>query len=323
MNVRIAAVAIGRNEGGRLKRCLTSLQAQVGRIVYVDSGSSDGSVAFAHSIGAEVVELDMSDPFTAARARNAGFDALRAGGLPDIVQFVDGDCGVQPGWIKAGMQALDSEPEIGMVTGWRSEIAPEASLYNAQCQMEWRRPAGLIEACGGDMMVRSVAWDQIKGMNPNVIAAEDDEFCVRLRKAGWQMRRIPVEMTLHDAAMTRFSEWWKRAERSGHGFAQVGHLHRSYFVRERRRVWVWGLLMPLLFLAGLIWAKWLAALVVLAYAASWLRSSQHVMRLGHSAGVALKHGAFLTLWKIPNLIGMLRFHLRRLRHQDMHIIEYK
>ncbi|MEO0678525.1 MAG: hypothetical protein AAFZ02_13325, partial [Pseudomonadota bacterium] len=47
----------------------------------------------ARALGAEVVELDLAIPFTAARARNAGFRALlaRAPEL-DFVQFVDGDC---------------------------------------------------------------------------------------------------------------------------------------------------------------------------------------------------------------------------------------
>ena len=62
-------------------------------IVYVDSGSNDGSVQRARHLGADVIELDMRVPFTAARARNVGFRRLREIS-PDIeyVQFVDGDC---------------------------------------------------------------------------------------------------------------------------------------------------------------------------------------------------------------------------------------
>ena len=68
------AVAIGRNEGERLKACLRSLVQVCDRVVYVDSGSQDDSVAFARSIGVDVVELDTSTPFTAARARNMDAD---------------------------------------------------------------------------------------------------------------------------------------------------------------------------------------------------------------------------------------------------------
>src|SRR6476660_3526039 len=73
----VAVVAIGRNEGERLQRCLESVRPQCETIVYVDSGSDDGSVDLARGLGVEVVELDMSIPFTAARARNEGLRRLR------------------------------------------------------------------------------------------------------------------------------------------------------------------------------------------------------------------------------------------------------
>jgi len=151
---RTGAVVIGRNEGKRLERCLTSLAPQVDCLVYVDSGSQDNSVAFAKSVGAQVVELDTSVPFTAARARNAGFKALATQSDVDLVQFIDGDCGVEPDWIAAAEEALQTQPKRAVVTGWRREIFPDNSIYNDLCDLEWARPAGPIAACGGDMMVR-------------------------------------------------------------------------------------------------------------------------------------------------------------------------
>ncbi|MWD30017.1 glycosyltransferase [Aquicoccus sp. SCR17] len=319
---RIAAIAIGRNEGARLERCLTTLRAQVERVVYVDSGSTDGSVALAERLGAQVVALDMSQPFTAARARNAGFDALRPD-LPPVVQFVDGDCGLAEGWIAAGLAALDAHPDTAMVTGWRREIHPEASLYNRLCDHEWHRPAGVIETCGGDMMLRSEIFDALGGMDPRVIAAEDDELCVRMRKAGWVLRRIPHEMTRHDAAMTRFSQWWRRAVRSGHGFAQVGHLHPEYFRRERRRTWLYAALVPGLVLLALLTVPPLALLPLLAYAWNWWRTTRGLKAEGLAPAEARRHAGLITLSKFPNLIGMIRFHLRRLTGRAMRIIEYK
>ena len=95
MNASVGIVAIGRNEGARLEACLASVSGQVGAVVYVDSGSTDGSVEMARARGVEVVALDMSKPFTAARARNAGAERLQEV-APDVryVQFVDGDCAV-------------------------------------------------------------------------------------------------------------------------------------------------------------------------------------------------------------------------------------
>lgn len=316
----VDVVLIGRNEGARLVAALASVQGQPRQIVYVDSGSTDDSLAEARKAGAKTVELDMSIPFTAARARNAGFDALDD---PQFVQFIDGDCTLQPGYIDAARTHLEQHPEVGMVTGWRSEIHPEASAYNRICDWEWRRPAGEIEACGGDMMVRAALWREVGGMNPQVIAAEDDEICCRFRKAGWTLHRIPEEMTRHDAAMLHFGQWWNRAVRTGHGFAQVGFLHPEYFRRERQRVLLFALALPLLFLLGLVTAPLLSVMVAMLYGISHLRSIRGLRADGVAPRDARQLALLLTLSKFPNLIGMAKFHLRRLSGADMRIIEYK
>ncbi|WP_373049758.1 glycosyltransferase [Thalassovita aquimarina] len=324
MTGTVAAVAIGRNEGERLIRCLTTLTDQLDRVVYVDSGSSDGSVQAARDLGIEVVELDSAQPFTAARARNAGFAALKKSGLPDFVQFVDGDCGVEPGWIAAALAEFGKQEGLGIVTGWRLEIHPDASIYNALADFEWHRPAGEILACGGDMMVRSDVFDAVGGFNPTVIAAEDDEFCTRVRKAGHRIIRLPLPMTRHDAAMTRFSQWWQRAVRSGHGFAQVGDLHPDYFVQERRRVMLYGFFLPAMVLTALLVGFYLVLITALAlYGLSYLRTAQGLQREGLERSMALRQSVFLSLSKFPNLIGMARYHLRKWRGSAMRIIEYK
>lgn len=320
----IGLVLIGRNEGARLVRCLASVPGDVAAVVYVDSNSSDDSVARAREAGAHVVELDLSKPFTAARARNAGYAALGSLGLPlDYVQFIDGDCAIVEGWITAAAGALAQDPTLGIVTGWRAEIHPDASVYNAMCDFEWHRPAGPIQTCGGDMMVRCQAFDGIGGFDDTVIAAEDDELCVRIRKAGWKIMRLPRDMTRHDAAMTRFSQWWRRAVRTGHGFAQVGALHPDYFTRERKRGWVYGALLPLIALAGLLVSAWITLAVLAIYALSYIRTAQGLARDGLATGPATQQAVFLTLSKIPNVIGMLTYLWRRKRAAPMKIIEYK
>ncbi|MBN9886029.1 glycosyltransferase [Salipiger abyssi] len=316
----VDVVLIGRNEGARLVAALASVAGVARQVVYVDSGSTDDSIAEAQRAGATVVELDLSVPFTAARARNAGFEALEA---PELVQFIDGDCALVPGFLDAARAHLEAHPKLGMVTGWRSEIHRDASLYNQLADFEWRRPAGEILACGGDMMVRAEAFQGVGGFDPTVIAAEDDEFCTRLRKAGWVLERIPQEMTRHDADTHRFGQWWTRAVRTGHGFAQVGHLHPEYFVRERRRVLVYGLALPLVILIGAFLWWGLPLLGLAAYALNYLRTAQGLMREGLPRAEALRHAILLTLSKFPNLIGMATFHWRRLRNAQMRIIEYK
>lgn len=316
----VDVVLIGRNEGQRLIDALASVDGQARQLVYVDSGSTDNSVAEAQKTGATVVSLDMSVPFTAARARNAGFAALHA---HDYVLFIDGDCSLVPGFVDAARDHLDGHDEVGLVTGWRSEMRRDESLYNQLCDWEWHRPAGEIATCGGDMMVRARIWAELGGMNPQVIAAEDDEFCQRLRKAGWQLHRIPVGMTRHDAAMSRFSQWWKRAVRTGHGFAQVSHLHPDFFVTERRRVLVYGLALPLAILLSLFLSPWLTVALLGLYPLNYIRTAQSLIREGLPGREAFGHALLLTLSKFPNLIGMAKYLWRYLSGSDMRIIEYK
>src|SRR5262249_32042624 len=142
--LNVGVVAIGRNEGQRLKRCLISVVGIARYVVYVDSGSTDGSVELARSLGADVVELDPRIPFAPGRARNEGFRRLREL-CPDVryVQFVDGDCEVVSGWLAKAAAFAAEHADIAVVAGRRRELYPERSVYNLMCAIEWElHPVG-------------------------------------------------------------------------------------------------------------------------------------------------------------------------------------
>jgi GT2 family glycosyltransferase len=320
----IGAVVIGRNEGQRLVNCLKSLRNEISLVVYVDSGSTDFSIENAKHYGAECVLLESDIPFTAARARNAGFERLKEmPAPPDAVQFLDGDCRLEKGYLAKAATALAKDPAVAVVTGWRAEIDPDASVFNEMCDHEWHGPVGDIIACGGDMMVRASAFDQVGGFNPKVIAAEDDEFCTRLRKAGWRLQRLPISMTHHDANMLHFSQWWNRAVRTGHGFEQVNDLHPEYFVRERRRMWIYAGVLPLLGLFGALFYWPLLVGVLAVFTASYLRTALGLVRSGLPRLRAAHHAFYLFLSKFPNIVGAATYHKRKRKGADMEIIEYK
>ena len=271
----IAIIVIGRNEGARLLACLASMPKDVAGLVYVDSGSTDGSVAAARAAGARVVELDPARPFTAARARNEGVAALTAAGIaPDYLQFVDGDCTLDPDWLATAVTFLDAHPEAAVACGRRRERHPEASVYNRLCDREWNTPVGQALACGGDALMRRAAFVAVGGFRDDLIAGEEPELCVRLRAAGWQIWRIDAEMTLHDAAMTRFGQWWNRTRRGGFASAQGMALHGApperHGVTRTRRALVWGLALPAAALVGSLVTPWALALLA-AYPAQMIR----------------------------------------------------
>jgi GT2 family glycosyltransferase len=296
-------VAIGRNEGERLRRCLTSAGEQVKHLVYVDSGSTDGSSELARSLGAEVVELDLSKPFTAARARNEGFARLKQR-VPELtlVQFVDGDCELDADWIAKASRFLSEHPRVAVVCGRRRERFPEASVYNYLCDLEWDTPVGDTEACGGDSLMRVEAFEQVGGFQADLIAGEEPDLCWRMRQRGWTIYRLDAEMTLHDAAMMRFSQWWTRNKRSGHATAEAffrrGSARDPEAVRELVSNVAWAL--------PAAWPLWPVL---------WWR----VYQRHHDRAYA----TFIVLGKLPHFQGQLKYWVDRARGTGGRLIEYK
>lgn len=319
----IGAVVIGRNEGARLVRCLSSIRGQAGSIVYVDSGSTDDSLKNARNSGAQVVELDLATPFTAARARNAGFAALQAADV-EYVQFVDGDCEIQPDWIAAAHRFLEETPKAAVACGRRRERFPEASIYNRLCDWEWDTPIGQAKACGGDALMRLKALEEVGGYNPNLIAGEEPELCVRLRSKGWEVWRLDQEMTLHDAALTRFGQWWRRAVRSGHAYAEGAALHgvapELHSVKEISRAAFWGFALPLAIVLAALFINIWAWLLLLVYPLQILRIA---LRNGLFHRESWERAVFMTLIKVPESQGILSYLRTRLLRRRATLIEYK
>lgn len=321
----VGVVAIGRNEGERLQKCLMSVYGKVGKVVYVDSGSTDGSVDMASSLGVEVVKLDMMLPFTAARARNEGFKRLREL-APEIkyVQFVDGDCEVVGGWLSKAALFLNEHQEIAIVCGRRRERYPNHTVYNLLCDMEWDTPVGEAKSCGGDAMMRVYAFELVSGFRDRLIAGEEPELCVRLRKENWKIWRLGEEMTLHDAAIMRIRQWWKRSMRCGYAYAEGAHLHGSpperHRVKVSRSVLLWGLVIPAISTCLTIYLGEWGLAVLLIYPAQIIRLAIKGTR---SAKENWLSALFLVLGKFPEAMGQLKFLYNRLTGRTARLIEYK
>ncbi len=332
---QVGVVVIGRNEGDRLKRCLRSLRDDCPVMVYVDSGSTDGSAEFARSLGVDVVDLDLSKPFTMARGRNAGFQRVHdVHSAIEYVQFVDGDCEVVPGWIPAAMASLDSDHELVAVCGRLREKFPEASRFNQLCDLEWEQPPGYSRSCGGIAMFRAGPFLDAGGFKETMIAGEEGELCFRLRSQGWKILRLNQEMALHDAAMTRLSQWIQRAIRGGHACAEGAFLHGNsterYNVRQMRSALFWGGIVPAAGIASLMLSvflsPWMLILTVLlagGYLLLGLRIYQHNRNRSRHPKVSLIHGCFCLFAKTPEAVGVLRFWLSRLLGNRSKLIEYK
>lgn len=300
---RIGLVIIGRNEGERLAACLKSVGGLQAPAVYVDSNSTDNSVSLASASGVQVLNLDLTKPFSAARARNEGAQKLLAE-HPEIefIQFLDGDCQLDPTWIAAAVEHLDRGNRTAVVCGRRKEQFPKASVYNLLCDMEWDTPTGRTLFFGGDALVRRAAFVEVGGYNSQLIAGEEPEMSVRLRQNGWEIWRIDHPMTLHNADMKRFKQWWMRNVRSGHAYAEGFDLHGAfpeYFCKQNvLSNYVWAI--------PLMWPLWPIL---------WFR----IFRARSNTFYA----TFVTLSKIPQAFGQVKFQWTKWTGRRSTIIEYK
>lgn len=327
---KIGIVVIGRNEGERLMRCLHACQPESYPVVYVDSGSTDGSCESARALAVQVVELDLSVPFTAARARNAGWQALISN-HPDLefVHFIDGDCEFVSGWLETARQFLESNPGYAVVCGRRRERFPERSVYNRLCDIEWDTPVGDAAACGGDALFRVACLKEAGGYTAALIAGEEPELCLRLRQKGWKIYRYGADMTLHDAAMFTVSQWWKRMKRGGYAYAEGYAQHggrraalENYRWPDIRRIVFWGAALPLLVLAlvcihpGFIALLGIYPLQVVRLAVRYSYSLQ-------GWNTAFAYALANVVGKFAQMDGVIEYLLNRMRGRAGTLIEYK
>jgi cellulose synthase/poly-beta-1,6-N-acetylglucosamine synthase-like glycosyltransferase len=297
-------------------------------VVYVDSGSMDDSVAFARSRGVDVVLLDSSIPFTAARARNVGFERL-CEIFSDIalVQFVDGDCELAPDWLQFAQKYLSANSSIAVVCGHLRELHPEASVYNRLGDIEWQRPSGDIEYCGGIFMIRVDVFKEVGGFDPSISAGEEPDLCCRLRSLGMRIVRIDQAMATHDLNMLRFSQWWKRSVRGGYAALKLtlfGPLvSRGVYRRQVQGVLVWGIILPAILGTSMVVASVLGfhvmtlAILLIGFGLFGLqivRIATNRMRSGTKMSVAIAYGGFMILWKFAAVEGFVQCLFDRFRN---------
>ena len=330
----VGIVAIGRNEGDRFRACLASLPQGI-PAVYVDSGSTDSSVALAEEAGVHVVHLPTDQGFTAARARNAGWRALLAQ-HPDLrfIQFLDGDCALDPDWLSNGVAEIEKHDRIAIVFGRLKERYPEMSIYNAMCDREWNVAIGEVRACGGNALIKVVPLVQVHGFNSGLIAGEEPDLCLRMRLLGWSIYRIAGQMGMHDAAILSFGNWWKRSKRTGYAYAEHNFLHKRSanpdWTKAMLSMIVWAIILPSLFLFGLmlsgvygsIWIL-LSVFVLLFFVFQFARLLLRCRTNGLTVREGREEAFLLILAKFAHLAGASKFGLNHLNGRSAVLIEYK
>ncbi len=327
----ISAVIIGRNEGQRLLRCLESVAAMDSpggsvEIIYVDTASVDGSAERARDFGAKVISVNPVRP-CAAVGRNAGWRAARA----DIILFLDGDTMLVSSFIASAMDQFE-DPKTAVVFGDRREVNTRGSLYNRVLDLDWNGKPGAVEFCGGDALIRRDVLELVGGYDERLIAAEDTELCARIRALGYSIIHIDRRMATHDLAITRFSQYWRRAVRTGYAYAEVSERFHPgdspNWYRQARRNRVQGAVMlaivagaPLLSVG--LWSAIPTVCAAALIAALSVRTAMRTRWKGADLKTRLLHGLHSHLMQIPMFTGQIRYLRNRLLGRTEHLIEYK
>ena len=327
----VSVVVIGRNEGPRLQRCLQSI-AQMNHpsfdfeVIYVDSGSTDNSLTLAKESGATVIALRPDRP-TAALGRNAGWHAANG----SIILFLDGDTILQPDFVANSLPDLARE-NIAIVWGHRREIHPEHSRYNRVLDLDWIYAPGPTLYCGGDALFRRSVLDATNGFDETLIAGEEPELCRRISALGHTILHVDRPMTLHDLAITRFSQYWRRNTRAGHAYAEVSAQlaarGESFWIEESRRnrnraLTLTGLLLLAVLTAAVFRTTLPLAAVVLFYLAIALRTAWKFRWKSSSKLTLFLYGIHSHLAQVPIYLGQLEFHRNRSKGQRAALVEYK
>ena len=327
----VSVVVIGRNEGRRLKRCLESVAAMVRsdfeiETIYVDSGSTDASVALAQGLGATAIALNSARP-TAAMGRNAGWKMARG----EIVLFLDGDTVLDPRFVIDSLAEF-YDPKAAVVWGHRREMFPKRSIYNRVLDLDWIYAPGDTAFCGGDALFRRDVLEATAGFDETVIAGEEPELCRRMIELGYRILHVDRPMTRHDLAMTQFGQYWRRATRAGHAFAEVSERFRRtenpFWLEEARRNRLRALALLGMGLVGVVasvvlLSAWPIMLMVGMILLLSLRSSWKARSKSSDTLALLLYGVHSQVQQVPIFMGQMQFWRNRRSGRRSGLVEYK
>jgi len=333
---KLSVVVIGRNEGARLERCLNSVRAMRRgtwgveqfevELIYVDSGSNDDSVSKAKRLGARTIALTPLRP-TAALGRNAGWRAATG----EMVLFLDGDTVVDKNFAAEAMREL-GDANVVCVWGHRREMFPHATIFNRVLDLDWMYKPGPAAFCGGDAIFRRSALEEAGGFDESLIAGEEPEMCRRMIAAGKRIMHVDLAMTQHDLAMRSFGQYWARALRAGHAYAEVSARFEqgphTFWSAESRSNRLHVLSLSLVIIAGVATSAWIRSslplLVVMGLLfAMVLRTAWKARWKSANIITLLLYGIHSHVQQLPIWVGQMRYARNNRRGRRMGIVEYK
>lgn len=220
----VAIIVPHYNDLDNLHTCLTMLQCQrvPNRRFEIIVSDNNSACDLTHLATDESLFIINAPIQGAAEARNAGVVASRA----PLLAFIDSDCRPDPGWLEAGLRALEQAPLVGGrvdvgVSDPKRPTPTEAferifAFNNARYIREERF------SVTANMFTTRAVFDHVGGFRPGV--SEDRDWGQRAAAMGYAWVYEPAARLEHPARRD-----WKELERKWR------RLMRESFLLARER----------------------------------------------------------------------------------------
>jgi glycosyltransferase involved in cell wall biosynthesis len=215
---RVSVIVPVRDRRDLLDALLRALESQTFgdfEVVVVDDGSRDGSGDYAktRTVANRRVRVLHRDGEGAVAARQAGASAAAG----EVLAFTDSDCIPDPGWLSAGVEALDdgaavvngrTQPARPLLPLERSMGSSDEGLYPT-CNVFYRR--AVFEAAGGfDGSAAVRLGFRVNERARGLGFGEDTLLAWRVRRDGIETRYAPDALVYHHVFPADFTEWLSR-----------------------------------------------------------------------------------------------------------------
>lgn len=242
----LSVVIVNWNAGDLLRRCVASLVAADAAVTYelivVDNASSDESLAQLRSDAGTSGLIRDGRLRIVENAENRGFGAANnqafALSRSAFVLLLNPDTVMVPGAIECLIEVLRSDPRIAacgprlvntdgslQISVWRNpptaweivlsnlrlyRLLPERLRGELLLGPHWphdrRRPVRMLSAAA--LLVKREAIDAVGGFDERLhMYAEDNEWCLRIARAGWLLVFEPAAVVRHDEAQSSLKRW--------------------------------------------------------------------------------------------------------------------
>lgn len=261
----LSIVVVSYNVRELLTQCLASVDGQGHEVIVVDNASADGSAAMVRERFPAVCLIENADNRGFAAANNQAFEQAHG----RYVLMLNPDAEATPGALETLIAFMDAHPRAGACGGkllygdgslqhsafhfptlaqifldffplnWR---LTESSL-NGRYPRTWYaqgKPFQVDHPLGADLLVRRETAEQVGWLDERFfIYCEEIDWCLRIRRAGWEIWCVPqAEVVHHEAQSTRqfrdkmFVELWRaRARLFGKHYSPLFRLAARQIVR--------------------------------------------------------------------------------------------